>query len=106
LIVKIENPTKVCSGLDNACNIITGSIVLYLTFINEINNIKETFCFKPRILISSPIDIIIGRETIKTENLALKIPSTFFNDNFIDQNKNFFLINQDALVENTNINSA
>ena len=31
-IINIINPTKNCSGLDNACNIITGSIVLTLFF--------------------------------------------------------------------------
>ena len=31
-------------------------------------------------------------------NLALKIPSNFFNGNFIQQNKNFFLTNQDVSV--------
>jgi hypothetical protein len=35
---------------------------------------------KPRILQDSQIDIIIGLSTIKIENLALKIPSRFFQD--------------------------
>ena len=81
-IINIINPTKVCSGLDNACNIITGSIVLTLSFLNEITNVTESFRFEPRILSSSPIDIIIGRSTLQTEDLGIKIPRNFFSDIF------------------------
>ena len=102
-IINIINPTKVCSGLDNACNIITGSIVLTLFFLNEITNVTESFSFQPRILNSSPIDIIIGRTTLQKEDLGIKIPRNFFSDIFIDKHKSLFtLMNKDASMRNKN----
>jgi hypothetical protein len=99
-IVEVDNPRRVCSGLDNTCNFISGSIELMLTFVNEISNQIESFYFNSRILQNSPIDIIIGRSTIKIENLALKIPSGFFQENFIKRHKNLFLIAQEPVVSN------
>jgi hypothetical protein len=63
-ITQVDNPRRVCSGLDNTCHIINGSIELTLTFVNGISKINESFYFHPRILQNSPIDIIIGRTTI------------------------------------------
>jgi hypothetical protein len=97
-VVKIDNPKRVCSGLDNTCNLISGSIELILNFINEITNKIETFYFNPRILQNSPIDIIIGHSTIKNKNLAWKIPRGFFLDSFIKRNKNLFLTSQEPVV--------
>ena len=91
---------KVCSGLDNSCNQITGSLSLRLDFINEISKIKETILFNHRILSFSPIDIIIGRQTLKSENLVFKNPSHFFSVEFI-KNNSFF--SQDASVKKPKI---
>ena len=97
-IIQVDNPKKLCSGLDNSCNVINSSIELTLTFLNEISNINESFYFNPRILQNSPIDIIIGRSTIKAQNLALKIPSGFFHRDFIKSRKNLFLMHQEPVV--------
>jgi hypothetical protein len=95
--VNLDNPKRVCSGLDNTCNLISGSIELILTFTNEITNKIETFYFNPRVLQNSPIDIIIGHWTIKNKNLAWKIPRGFFLDSFIKRNKNLFLTSQEPV---------
>jgi hypothetical protein len=51
-IIQVDNPKRVCSGLDNLCNVINSSIELILTFLNEIL-LNESFYFNPRILQNS-----------------------------------------------------
>jgi hypothetical protein len=65
--------------------------------VNESTLINESFLFSPRILSNSPIDVIIGRSTIKENNLALKLPSGFFQEAFIKNNSKLF-INQEPVV--------
>lgn len=70
----------VCSGSDNSCHVIQ----LTLTFLNEIFNINESFYVNPQIPQNSPIDIIIGRSTIKSKSLDLKKSLGSFKTRFFD----------------------
>jgi hypothetical protein len=64
LVVNIN--TTICSGFNNQCSSDFPSLLIKITSIHENSFLKESF--DPRVLIlpKSPIDIIIGRKTIKT----------------------------------------
>ena len=66
---------KVCSGLDNTCYNVNTKIDLRVTFHNELLNNNDTFDISAIILKETPIDIIIGRDTIRKYKLFSKIPS-------------------------------
>jgi transposase InsO family protein len=68
----------VCSGLDNTCNESLGAITLTILFVNEVTKNSEILTLPFSILAKSPIDIIIGRKTIKEFDLASKLPSHFY----------------------------
>jgi hypothetical protein len=55
---------KVCSGLDNSCSLSVGSLTASVSFINEITIKSEILILILKILKNSPIDLIIGRESI------------------------------------------
>ena len=58
------NTYTVCSGLDNQCYDIRNSIPLRVSFFNEAINNSDPFYINAIILKGTPIDLIIGRETI------------------------------------------
>ena len=66
----------VCSGLDNTCYDISKSVIIR---VNERLNIINTFEIKVNILDTSPLDLIIGRATIKKLGLVHQVPSQFLN---------------------------
>ena len=65
----------VCSGLDNSCYSVNIKLVLRVTYYYEILNKNDTFDIDANIFKEAPIDIIIGRNTIKKYRLFDKIPS-------------------------------
>ena len=69
---------SVCSGLDNTCYDISDSVIISVNYLNERVNKINTFTIKA-ILDSSPVDLIIGRATIKKLSLVLEVPSQFHN---------------------------
>ena len=56
---------SVCSGLDNTCYDISKSVIISVNYFNERLNNINTFEIKAIILDTSPLDLIIGRATIK-----------------------------------------
>ena len=70
---------SVCSGLDNTCYDISDSVIISVNYLNERVNKINTFSIKAIILDSSPVDLIIGRATIKKLSLVLEVPSQFHN---------------------------
>ena len=64
-IIHSTSKLSVCSGLDNTCYDISDSVIISVNYLNErVNNIN-TFTIKAIILNTSPVDLIIGRATIK-----------------------------------------
>ena len=70
-----DSQLTVCSGLDNTCHTLNTKVDLGVTFHNELLNNNETFDTSPVILKETPVNIIIGRDTIKKYKLFEKIPS-------------------------------
>ena len=70
---------SVCSGLDNTCNDISKSVIIRLNYLNERLNKINTFEIKAIILETSPLDLIIGRATIKNLSLVHDVPSQFLS---------------------------
>ena len=68
---------SVCSGLDNTCYDMSESVIVSVSFFNERVNKINNFEIKAIILDSSPLDLIIGRSTIKKYGLVRQIPSQF-----------------------------
>ena len=69
------NHRTVCSGLNNECVKINTIRLLRVTFFNEIVNKNTSFDIEATILKNTPIDLIIGRYTIKKHKLFDQIPS-------------------------------
>ena len=78
-IIHSTSKLSVCSGLDNTCYDISDSVIVSVNYFNERVNKINTFTIKAIILDSSPVDIIIGRATIKKLSLVLEVPSQFHN---------------------------
>ena len=70
---------SVCSGLDNTCSDISKSVIISVNYFNERLNDFNTFEIKAIILDTSPLDLIIGRATIKKLGLVHQVPSQFHN---------------------------
>jgi transposase InsO family protein len=75
-----KSSKRVCSGLDNACTLSIGSLNASFVFTNELTKKSEILTLIFKILKNSPIDLIIGRESIKRFDLVTKNPSHFFSD--------------------------
>lgn len=65
----------VCSGLDNKCYDISRSISLNISLYSEVLNKTETFQITAIVLSSTPLDLVIGRPSIKKYNLFSMVPS-------------------------------
>jgi hypothetical protein len=65
----------VCSGLDNSCYDASSYIALQVSYFSEILNKYASIELKATILNSSPIDLVIGRDSIRKYNLFTEIPS-------------------------------
>ena len=70
---------SVCSGLDNTCYDISESVIISVNYLNERLSKINTFEIKAIILDTSPVDLIIGRATIKKLSLVHEVPSQFLN---------------------------
>ena len=70
---------SVCSGLDKTCYDISKSVIISVNYLNERLNKINTFEIKAIILETSPLDLIIGRATIKKLSLVHEVPSQFLN---------------------------
>ena len=68
-----------CSGLDNTCYDISESVIISVNYLNERLNKIKTFEIRAIILDTSPVDLIIGRATIKKLSLVHEVPSQFLN---------------------------
>ena len=64
-----------CSGLDNFFYDVNMKIELCVTFYNELLNNHDTFNIEAMIVKETPMDLIIGRDSIKKYQLFDKIPS-------------------------------
>ena len=65
----------VCSGLDNRCLKSNTMLLLRVTFSDEVSDRYGTFDIKAHILKATPVNLIIGRDSIKKFNLFSKVPS-------------------------------
>ena len=70
---------SVCSRLDNTCYDISKSVMISINYLNERLNKISAFEIKAIILETSPLDLIIGRATIKKLGLLHQVPSQFLN---------------------------
>ena len=86
---------SVCSGLDNTCCDTSKSVIVSVNFFNERVNKINNFVIKAIISDSSPLDLIIGRSTIKKYGLVRQIPSQF-------EDINAMLITEDKTSEHVN----
>jgi hypothetical protein len=77
--IKLDNSKKICSGLNNSCSSSLGSLTTSVMFINALNNKSEILILIFKVLKNSPIDLIIGRESIKRFDLVSKNSSHFFS---------------------------
>ena len=68
---------SVCSGLDNTCYDISKSVIISVNYFNERLNNINTFEIRAIILGTSPLDLIIGRATIRKLGFVHQIPSQF-----------------------------
>jgi hypothetical protein len=80
LLVYID--TTICSGFDNTGSNRFPSLLINVSFLNEITFLRESFQTRVLILPNSPMDFLISRDTIKQQQFILKTPS-----HFIDQTK-------------------
>ena len=72
-----EQPILVCSGLDNTC--ISSNVILDVDVTFTIQKLPHTIHLHVRISEDSPVDLIIGRETIRNNNLVNAFPDLFFS---------------------------
>jgi hypothetical protein len=71
----LTNESKlVCSGLDKTCYNVPSHIALQVSYFSEYLNKHLTIELKTTVLKFSPIDLVIGRESIRKYNLFSKIP--------------------------------
>ena len=66
------NHRTVCSGLNNECVKINTTLLLRVTFFNEIVDKNTSFDIEATILKNTPIDLIISRNKIKNINFLIK----------------------------------
>jgi hypothetical protein len=88
--------TTICSGFSNQCKNKFQALKINLSFLNEITSSFDHFITTVIVLKDSPIDLIIGRETIKKLRLIDRLPSHFVeseNQNVLQKSKAFFADN-------------
>ena len=74
-----KTPISVCSGLDNVCYTTNKMLDILVTYVHEITKSKISISLSTFISPSSPIDLIIGRATIKKHNFFDTTPSQIRN---------------------------
>ena len=65
----------VCSGLDSKCYDISNTLALHIFYFNELLKYVAYFRINAIISMSSSIDLLIGRKTIKKFDLFNRVPS-------------------------------
>jgi hypothetical protein len=65
----------VCSGLDNKCYDISKHIPLYVSYIPNSFLINDSFLINAIVLESSPVDLLIGKQTIRKTQIFTSVPS-------------------------------
>jgi hypothetical protein len=88
-LYKTNKPLRVCSGLDNHC-LDSADVIDILVEILTVN-IKISFILTCHITSSGPIPLIIGRDSIKENNLVTKFPKFFFNTDTLIQSNDIVL---------------
>ena len=78
-LYKTDKPLRVCSGLDNHC--LTSLEVIDIEVKFCIKNMKSSFILTCHITSSGPVALIIGRDSIKENDLVTKLPRFFFKEN-------------------------
>jgi transposase InsO family protein len=73
----VNTNTTICSGFNNECNNNFPSLVINLSYFNEKNKLLESFETLVFILPRTPIDLIIGRKTLKQQRFSKTVPSHF-----------------------------
>jgi hypothetical protein len=73
----VHTNTTICSGFNNECNDNFPSLKINLSCINERFNLLENVQTLVFILPTTPIDLIIGRKTIKQHLFSKTVPSHF-----------------------------
>jgi hypothetical protein len=68
--------TTIYSGIDNQCSSSFPSLDLNISYTNEVTLKQESFNTTVLVL-HSPIDLIIGRSSLKLHQFLTKIPSHF-----------------------------
>ena len=80
--------TTICSGFNNQCQNNFQALKINLSFLNEITSSLEHIITTVIVLKDSPIDLIIGRETIKKQSLIDFLPSHFVESTNLNVLKN------------------
>jgi len=75
--------TTICSGFNNQCSNKFESITIHLSYINEVTLKQTTISLNALVLPNSPIDLIIGRASLKVHNFLFNTPSHFSTENSI-----------------------
>jgi hypothetical protein len=73
----VNTNTTICSGFNNEYSQNFPSLLIKISYFNERNLSLEVFETKVFILPKTPIDLIIGRKTIKQQRLTVTAPSNF-----------------------------
>ena len=73
--VKTQKSKYVCSGLDNKCYNISSTITLQVEYYSENLNKLVAIKINPQILDFSPIDLVIGRNSIRKYSIFSDLPS-------------------------------
>ena len=71
-----DQPILVCSGLDNTC--VSSNVILDIDVTFVVGTAEHTIQLHVRINENSPLELVIGRDSIRNHNLASIFPSTFF----------------------------
>ena len=84
-VYRTKHSFSVCSGLDNVCYDSDKLVNLLLTYKNEQTQTQQSIFLTAFVAENSPIDLIIGRSSIKKHNFTTSTPSHFGSNS---QNKN------------------
>jgi hypothetical protein len=69
--------TTICSGFDNNCSSRFPTLLINISYFNEQTSLLENFHTRVFILPKTPIELIIGRKTIKQQQFSKTAPSHF-----------------------------
>ena len=73
--VKKQKSKYVCSGLDNKCYSICSTIALQVEYYSEKLSKLVSIKINPQVLNFSPIDLVIGRNTLRQYSIFSEVPS-------------------------------